>query len=200
MRHYCLYILLVILIACNAKTDEKRANPFFGQITSYKTPGLAVVSTRTIKELDNDIHGVLFMSNTGKNVSKDTLSSLLYTISKQDIINRDTYETYKRTCNSVDILTWKSNTHKNVITRVEKIFLKAVIPLSDGGRNIITVTDFDIYSINKPNHVALRVINDYELEYLKIDEVEYTRIAESIPVGLHIAIAKADSARNNACR
>jgi len=200
MTPRCLYILLIILTACNAKTDEKKANSLFGQSTSYKSPDLAVVATRAIKTLDNEIHGVSFVSNTGKPVSSDTISSLLYKISKQDITNKDTYETFVRTCNNIDILTWKSNTHKNVITKIEKIFLKAIIPLSDGGKNIITVTDFDIYSMTKPNHVAIRVIDDYDLEYLKVDKVEYRRIAESIPVGLDIAIAKADSARKNACR
>ena len=140
------------------------------------------------------------MSNTGKSVSIDTVSSLLYKISKYDILNNDRFETYLRTCNNLDFLTWKSMTHKNVITRIEKLFFKTKIPLRNGGDNIISITDFDIYSINKPNHVSIRVIDDYDLEYLKIDKDEYSRIAESIPAGLDLAIKRLDSMKKNACR
>ncbi len=201
MTPRCLYIVLFILTACNSKPNEKKANLLFGQRISFKSPDLAVSCTRAIKTIDNEVHGVSFMSNTGKSPSNGTVSSLLSEISRYEITNNDNYETYLRTCSKVDFLTWMSKTHKkNVITRIEKVYFKTIIPLSHGDKNIISITDFDIYSINKPNHVAIRVIDDYELEYLKIDEDEYIRIAESIPAGLDIAMAKFGSAKKNACK
>jgi len=195
-----LYILLLFLTACSSQTDEKKVNPIFGQRVSFTKPELTVACTRAIKTLDNEIHGVSFISNTGHTVSIDTINSLLYEISKYDIPNDDRYDKYLRGCNSLDFLTWMSKTHKNSMTRIEKIYLKTNVSINGGGKNLISITDFDIYSVDKPNHVAVRIINEYDLQYLKFGDAEYFRVAESIPVGLDVAITKLDSLKKNACR
>ena len=104
-----------------------------------------------------------------------------------------------RTCNSIDFQTWTSKTNKDTITRIEKVNFKIGVPLEDGSRNTITFTDFDIYSVDKPKRVTMRIVNDYYLESLRIDGKEISRIAESIPIGLEIAIDKLDSLKK-ACR
>lgn len=195
-----LYILLIFLTACSSQTDEKKANSIFGQRVSFTKPELAITCTRAIKTLDNKTHGVFFISNTGNSADIDTISSLLYKISTYEIADNERYDKYIRTCNNVDFLTWKSKTHKNSITRIEKVYLKTNVPLINGGNNVISITDFDIYSVDKPNHVAVRIIDDYDLQYLKFGDTKYVRVAESIPVGLDIAITKLDSIKKNACR
>ena len=195
-----LYILLYFLTACNSHPDDTKTNVIFGQKVSYKPTDLAVFCTRAIKTLDNEIHGVSFIDSKGKSISKDTLKFFLYRLSKYDVTDNGKYETYLKTCRNVDFLTWKAATHKMVVTRIEKVSFGIDIPLNDGGKNEIKVTDFDIYSVDTPNHLAIRIIDDYDLEYLIIDDNKYSRFAESIPVGLDIAIAKLDSAKKNACR
>ena len=90
-------------------------------------------------------------------------------------------------------------TIKTLFHGLRRSLYKTTVPISEGGKNAIIVTDFDIYSINKPNHLALRVINDYEFEHLMIDDEKYMRVSESILVGVDKAMAGLDSIRN-ACR
>ena len=195
-----LHIPLLFLIACNSHSGDKKTNALFGQRISYKSTELAVFCTRAIKTLDNEIHGISFVENNGKPLGKDTLNSLLYSISKYDVADNGKYDTYLRRCYNVDFLTWMATTHKMAITRIEKVSLEISIPLNDGHKNSIKVTDFDIYSIDNPNHLAIRIIDDYDLEYIIVGNNKYTRFAESIPVGLDIAIAKLDNAKKNTCR
>jgi hypothetical protein len=195
---YC-YISLLLLTACVPKSEDDKANQTFGQKVAFKSPELAVVSTRAIKTLDNEIHGVSFISDDGTAITKDSISSLLSEIAKNDISDDSHYDAYSRNCGAVQFLTWMSKTHKNEITRIEKVIVKTKIPLSNGRNNGITVTDFDIYSVKKPHHTAIRIIDGYDLENLNIGNVNIRRIAESIPVGLENAIAKMDSLKK-ACR
>ena len=200
MRPRYLYILLLFLVACNSRSDDKKSKSLFGQKISYKPTELTVFCTRAIKTLDGEIHGVSFIDNNGKSIDKDTVNLLLSRLSKYDLTNNGEYETYIRTCNHINFLTWMTTTQKMVVTRIEKVSFGVSIPLNDGYKNKIEITDFDIYSVNKPNHLAIRIIDNSDLEYLIIDNTKYSRFAESIPVGLDIAVAKLDSAKNNACR
>jgi hypothetical protein len=195
---YC-YISLLLLTACVPRSEDNKANQTFGQKVAFKPPELAVVSTRAIKALDNEIHGVSFISDDGTVITKDSISALLSQIAQYDISDDSHHDAYSRNCGAVQFLTWMPKTHRNKITRIEKVMVKTRIPLSHGRNNTITVTDFDIYSVNKPHHTAMRIIDDYDLENLIIGNQNIRRIAESIPVGLENAIARMDSLKK-ACR
>ena len=125
---------------------------------------------------------------------KDTVISILFDISNNEIKNNQ-YDTYVKICGNNRFFTWVAKTNKTNVSRIEKIELKTKVPLAEGGNNTISVTDFDIHLLNNPNHIAIRIINEYDLQFLKMDNTKISKVAESILAGLGEALAKMDSLR-----
>lgn len=73
------------------------------------------------------------------------------------------------------------------------------IPLEEGRINRLKITDFDVYSINKPSHIRLRLINDFEFLGLIVDDEKYYKFSENILVGVEKVIAGLDAIEDN-CR
>ncbi len=53
----------------------------------------------------------------------------------------------------------------------------------------MSITDYEIFRLEKPQYIMLRVINNDELEELSIAEVSYTPVMESRLVGVDKLIA-----------
>ncbi|GEO11112.1 hypothetical protein [Segetibacter aerophilus] len=184
-----LIIFFLLVASCNSGRDTNS----LGKPTSFEAPELSVACSKVIKTLRNEFHGVAIISTAG-NIEKDSLISHLNRLKSYGVVENSGFETFVKRCNNLRFVTWKSNNREQIITRIEKVTYK-----TDVSGNTIKVTDFDVYSTNKPNHFALRIINDYQFEYLILDHEKYTRVSESVLVGVDEAMAGLDATRN-ACK
>ena len=68
MRHFITINIILTLLACNSKTET---NQTARQQVPFQESGLRIACTRAIKTLDNEIHGILYMDKSGKQIDKD---------------------------------------------------------------------------------------------------------------------------------
>ncbi|RZL44771.1 MAG: hypothetical protein EOO93_27555 [Pedobacter sp.] len=130
--------------------------------------------SKTCIQLSNDLkksgHGELISKSDGKYIEAIDFSKILLRISKYDLSKEDKYELEKVESVKSSKLIWKIKNPKN-IKRLEKLTFKAI---SGPG---ITIIDYDVYRITKPNHIHLRVLEG-EFEELTIDKMKYSEFFE----------------------
>ena len=78
--------LLFFIISCN---NQRKVNEIVKIQIPFSESGLKVACTRTIKTLDNEIHGIHYIYKSGKGIDKDSLNNLLFSISQFDDFNDD---------------------------------------------------------------------------------------------------------------
>lgn len=180
-------LVLIIFFSCSS---NEKVESTFGKPIAYEQTGFEVTCGRLIKTLDNTHGSHFYIEETKKSIEWGTLNTILYDLMSYEIKDGSLYDSYKKTCNGIEIYTWKSRTNKSITTRIEKSLFQIE------NENKILITDFNIYRVAKPNHIYLRVINDYTFEKLKIDGMNYNALFEETLVGLDEAIKILDSLKN----
>lgn len=182
-----IYLFSLFFLACDNSSDKYQVQ--------FQRTGLVVASTRAIKSLDNEIHGVHYIDNNGKYIEKDSVNILLYSISQLD----DFTET-----NSNKYIKGESEIYekKNLDDKVYKLIITNslldnhwYLPFEEPVKNRIFLQDFDILLNDSIKHITIRVLNDYEVIKIKMDTTEIYRISENAPIVLDKAIHKIDSLR-----
>jgi len=199
MRHLLTLAFLLIFLSCGDMTKKEQTNK---QEMVFAETGLKVACTRTIKTLDNDIHGTRYINKSGNGIATDSINNLLFSISQLDDFK-------EINCTKYSISTFDSWEKTNKTDRCFKIEKTEFIMENPGNLKVdnpiktaITLTDFDLYLNGQTKKITLRFLNDYDVLKITSDGNEIYRLSESIPVGLEIVIQKMDSLkhRQNASR
>ena len=199
MRHLLTLTILLTFLSCADKTQKQQTAR---QEMVFAETGLRVACTRTIKTLDNEIHGTHYVNKAGNGIDKDSINSLLFSISQLDDFKESN-------CTKYSISTFDSWDKTNKTDKCFKLEKTEYIMENPGNLKVdnpiktaITLTDFDLYLNGQTKKITLRFLNDYEVIKIIIDDNEISRLSESIPVGLEIVIQKMDSLkhRQNASR
>ena len=186
-------------LSCADRTKNEQPNQ---QEMVFTETGLRVACTRTIKSLDNDIHGTHYINKLGNDIDKDSINNLLFSISEFDDFKENNCTKYS----NGSFESWEKANKTDKCFKLEKT---EFIMENPGNLNVdnpiktaIILTDFDLYLNAQTKKITLRFLNDYEVLKIIIDDNEISRLSESIPVGLEIVIKKMDSLkhRQNASR
>ena len=169
------------------------------QTVPFRNPELTNLISRVIGDINGANHGLSFLNTSGQPVAKDSIKKLLVMLSNIEISGND-YELSSKTCSDINFLIWTAKTKTVPMKSIQKISVDMKFQLDNKTQNTITITDFDFYSSDKPNHVTLRIVDVQYLQYLKMDSFEINAFAESVPAGIDRAIDRLDRLKKNACR
>jgi len=194
-RDITIFFIIIIFASCNFGHDKKD-NSSDVKITNIKT-GLWETCTKIIKVLDNSDHDIIGVNASDKtHISLDSLTGLIYDITKYDIAFDSNFNTYQRNCSNISIITWTSNSQNSQTTKIERLTYKTEINFSNNKTNEITITDYNIFIRTNPNYIMLRLVNEDEFELLIINKTKYSLSRESRILGLDEIIGKFDSIKN----
>ncbi len=162
----------------------------------FTETGLKVACTRTIKTIDNDIHGTHYIDKSGNGIDTDTITNLLFLISQLDDFKENNCT--KSSINS--LISWDKTNKADKCFKLEKTEFIMENPgnlkVDNPIKTAITLTDFDLYLIGQTKKITLRFLNDYDVIKITSDGREIYRLPERIPVGLEIVIRKMDSLKH----
>jgi hypothetical protein len=168
----------------------------------FAETGLKVACTRTIKTLDNEIHGTHYINKSGNGIDKDSIINLLFSISQLD-----DFKVYNCTKYSTKYFQfWDKVNKTDKCFKLEKTELimenPANLKVDNSTKTVITLTDYGLYLNGQTKNITLRFLNDYEVIKIILDDKIIFKLSESIPIGLEIVIQKMDSIthRQNASR
>ena len=183
-------LLFLIQFSCNSQSQNDVTVKL--QV-SFSECGLRVACTRAIKTINNEIHGVHYVDNNGKQINKDSILNLLYYISKFDDFSQSNSTKY--TTKQYELYEKNNPKEKSykLITTGYLMENPGNLPIDNPIKTEITLKDFDLFLNDKQKQITVRVLNDYEIIKIKIDELEINRLSESIPIGLEKVIFKLDS-------
>jgi hypothetical protein len=162
----------------------------------FSESGLKIACTRAIKTLDNEVHGMHFVDDKGNQIDKDSINKLLYAISLYDNFSQDNstkfsndkYELYEKTN--------QSDKCYKLITTGFLMENPANLPIDNPIKTGIALEDYDLYLNDKPKHISIRILNNFDIIKIIVDETKIHRLTESIPIGLEKVIHKLDSLKN----
>jgi hypothetical protein len=160
---YRLFII-IFLVSCSKRTQDTDSP--FGHKTSFEKTGLQETIDSLIKELG---HGVIFKIQT------DSVYKLFRVIKSLDKFDSSFFNLYTDTCNQIKSRDWKCKTSKCVTTRLIKRdfgWRQGDIP--------IRLTEYEIFRLEKPNYVNIKIINGIELHELKVQDKSLDILKESI--------------------
>ena len=174
-RDITILFFIIVLASCNFGHDKKNDSPGV-KITNIKT-GLGELCTKTIKVLDSSVHDIIGVSASDKtHITLDSLSRLIYDITKYDIAFDSDFNTYQRVCSGISIITWISSSQNSRTTKIERLAYKTEINSSNNKKNEITITDYNIFIKSDPKYIMLRFVNEDELEKLIINKTKYSLV------------------------
>lgn len=193
MKNFLTLTVLLTFLSCSDRTQRAQTNK---QEMVFTETGLRIGCTRTIKTLDNDIHGTHYVNKVGRSIENDSINNLLFTISQLDDFNENNCAKYS--FNS--LVGWDKTNKADKCYRLEKTEFIMENPgnlkVDNPIKTAITLTDFDLYLNGQTKKITLRFLNDYEVINIILDDNEIVRFAESVPVGLEIVIQKMDSLKH----
>lgn len=160
---YGLFII-IFLVSCSEKTQETDSP--FGQKINFEKTGLQETIDSLTKGFD---HGLAF------NIQRDSVEKLFRAIKNLDKFDSSFFTLYTDTCDQIKVKTWKCKTSKCVATRL----IKRDFDWKQG--NIpIQLTEYEIFRLEKPNYVNVKIINGNELHELKVQDESLEIFKESV--------------------
>ena len=172
---YGLFII-ILLVSCSKKTQD--IDSPFGYKISFEKTGLKEIIDSLIKELD---HGVIFK------IQPDSVNKLFGAIKSLDKFDSSFFNLYADTCDQIKSRTWKCKTSKCIATRLIKRdfdWRQGDIP--------IRLTEYEIFRLEKPNYVNVRIINGIELHELKVQDKSLDILKESVIMDIEQGFNKFD--------
>ena len=160
---YGLFII-ILLISCSEKTQDTDSP--FGQKINFEKTGLQETIDSLTRKFD---HGVAF------NIQPDSVDKLFRAIKNLDKFDSSFFNLYADTCDQIKSRTWKCKTSKCVATRLIKrdfVWRQGDIP--------IQLTEYEIFRLENPDYVNLKIINGIELHELKVQDKSLDIIKESV--------------------
>lgn len=192
MRLKLVFITLIIL-SCNIRTDNDQNEQH--QIP-FQESGLKIACLGVIKTLDSKNHGALYIDSKGKQLDKDSIRNLLYSISQFDDFSQT-----NATCNVTERHHIYEKTNSK--DKAYKLTTTAILmenpgnlPIENPIKTQIILEDFDLYLNDKIKRISIRILNHYTVIKLTIDAYEIHRLSESVPAGLEKLIHQLDSIKN----
>lgn len=159
-----LLLIILLLISCSEKIQDTDSP--FGQKISFEKTGLQETIDSLTKGFD---HGVAF------NIQRDSADKLFRALRNLDKFDSSFFYLYADTCDQIKIRTWKCKTSNCVSTRLVKRnfdWRQGNIP--------VQLTEYEIFRLEKPNYVNIKVINGIELQELMIQDKSLVILKESV--------------------
>jgi len=138
----------------------------FGHKISFENTGLQETIDSLMKGLD---HGVIFK------IQPDSVDKLFSAIRSLDKFDSSFFNLYAETCDQIKSKTWKCITSKCVATRLTKRDFDW-----KQGDILIQLTEYEIFRLEKPNYINLKIINGIELHELKVQDKSLDILKESV--------------------
>jgi arsenate reductase-like glutaredoxin family protein len=193
MRHIVYIFFVLTFFACNSKTENLKLKR---HQVPFQESGLRVTCTRAIKTLDNEIHGIHYIDNLGKPISKDSINNLLYSISELDNFTQENANKY---ITKEDEIFEKTDINDKLYKLVTTSYLMknpGNLTIDEPIKTQIALQDYDLFLNDRQKHITLRFLNDYDIIKININSLEINKLSESIPIGLEKVISKLDSLKD----
>lgn len=155
-------LTLLLLTSCSTRQDNN-SDSYFGHEIDFEKTELS----ETIDLIQVDDHSIKIIT--------DSLDAVLRTIKQIDTFEQSHYRVYSDTCDQTIVKTWKCKTHKCVATRMTK----SKYDWYQTGVKV-RLTEFDIFRLEEPRRVTIKLINDREIHEIAINDRIVNVLKESI--------------------
>jgi hypothetical protein len=202
---FIIALSFLAIVSCEDKLVEEKSIHSEQQIAFQQTNFKQSIK-RLIQSFEKRSHGHISISVNIRNsfIDVDSLLKLLNEIKDYDVTENKNFAVFEIKINNIKTVNWKHNNYKSTLTRIQKTtfdttYKRKGLNGENSISNKITITDYEIFRIDNPKSIFLRIINESDFELLKIDSTTYRPLFEDRLLGLDEVQAVYD-ARKKASR